>query len=144
MVSKERLVNIMYSRKELAVKRKREGMNCAQAVACTYCDIAGMEESTMEAVTQSFGTGIGGTLEGTCGAITGACTVIGMANKEAGRVKAMQDAKYIMNCFKERNQTVVCKELKGIETGQMLRACEDCVRDAAEFLEAALNINEKL
>lgn len=133
----------MDSRKELAVNRKRTGMNCAQAVACTYCDLAGIEEDTMEALTQSLGTGIGGTLEGTCGAITGACTVIGMADKEAGRVKAMQDARYIMNCFKERNQTVTCKELKGIETGKMLRDCEDCVRDAAEFLEAALNISAK-
>lgn len=133
----------MDSRKELAVNRKRTGMNCAQAVACTYCDLASIEEDTMEALTQSLGTGIGGTLEGTCGAITGACTVIGMADKEAGRVKAMQDARYIMNCFKERNQTVTCKELKGIETGKMLRDCEDCVRDAAEFLEAALNISAK-
>lgn len=131
----------MDSRKELAVNRKRMGMNCAQAVACTYCDLVGIEEDTMEALTQSLGTGIGGTLEGTCGAITGACAVIGMADKEAGRAKAMQDARYIMNCFKDRNQTVTCKELKGIETGKMLRDCEDCVRDAAEFLEAALNIN---
>lgn len=131
----------MDTRKELAVNRKRKGMNCAQAIACTYCDLAGIEEDTMEALTQSLGTGIGGTLEGTCGAITGACTVIGMVDKQAGRVKAMQDARYIMNCFKERNQTVICKELKGIETGKLLRDCEDCVRDAAEFLEAALNIN---
>ena len=116
-------------------------MNCAQAVACTYCDLAGMDESTMEALTQSLGAGIGGTMEGTCGAITGACTVIGMADKENGRAKAMQDARYVMNCFKERNQTVVCKELKGTETGNVLRSCDDCVRDAAEFLEAALNIN---
>lgn len=131
----------MDSRTELAVSKKREGMNCAQAVACTYCDLAGLDESTMEALTQSLGAGIGGTMEGTCGAITGACTVIGMAHKENGRAKAMQDARYIMNCFKERNQTVVCKELKGTETGNVLRSCDDCVRDAAEFLEATLNIN---
>ena len=128
----------MESRKELAVAKKRSGMNCAQAVACTYCDLVGMEESTMAAITQSLGAGIGGTLEGTCGAITGACTVIGMADKDAGRAKAMQDANYLMNSFKNRNQTVTCKELKGVETGQMLRSCDDCVRDAAEFLEAAL------
>lgn len=129
------MVIVMESRKELAVEKKRNGMNCAQAVACTYCDYAGMDAETMAAITQSLGTGIGGTLEGTCGAITGACTVIGLADKEAGRAKAMQDARYVLSSFKERNQTVTCKVLKGIETGTMLRSCEDCVRDASEFLE---------
>lgn len=128
----------MESRKELAVDKKRKGYNCAQAVACTYCDYVGAEEDVMAAVTQSLGAGIGGTLEGTCGAITGACTIVGLADKEAGRAKAMKDAKYILDSFKERNQTVTCKVLKGMETGTMLRSCEDCVRDAAEFLEDVL------
>lgn len=128
----------MNSRTEQAVEKKRSGMNCAQAVACTYCDLAGMDEATMEAMTQSLGAGIGGTMEGTCGAITGACTILGMLNKESGRAKAMQDARHIMNAFQERNQSVVCKDLKGVETGKVLRSCDDCVRDAAEFLEETL------
>ena len=40
-----------------------------------------------------------------------------------------------MEHFKERNSTVTCKELKGIDTGKVLRSCPDCVRDAAEFVE---------
>lgn len=128
----------MDTRVELAVDKKKKGMNCAQAVACTYCDYAGLDEATMAAITQSLGTGIGGTLEGTCGAITGACTVVGLVNKEAGRGKAMQAAKYIVNNFKQSNQTVTCKTLKGVDTGVMLRSCEDCVCDAAKFLEDML------
>ncbi len=128
----------MESRIEQAAQKKRMGSNCAQAVACTYCDYAGVDEETMAAVTQALGTGIGGTLEGTCGAITGACAVLGMVNKDAGRSQAMKDARYIMDSFKERNQTVTCKMLKGVGTGKVLRACEDCVRDAAEFLETVL------
>lgn len=126
------------SRKETAVEKKKNGMNCAQAIACTYCDYAGLDEQTMAAITQSFGAGIGGTLEGTCGAITGACTVSGLVNKNAGRIQAMKDARHILNRFKERNQTVTCKVLKGIESGKVIRNCEDCVRDAAEFLEETL------
>lgn len=128
----------MESRKELAVEKKRKGYNCAQAVACTYCDFAGMKEEDMVALTQALGTGVGGTMEGTCGAITGACVLLGMAKKEAGRPQAMKDAKYIMSNFMERNKAVTCKDLKGIETGKVLRSCEDCVRDAAEFLEHIL------
>ena len=36
--------------------------------------------------------------------------------------------------FEERNKSVTCKDLKGVETGVVLRSCPDCVRDAAEFL----------
>lgn len=32
----------MESRVEKAAERKMCGYNCAQAVACTYCDLAGM------------------------------------------------------------------------------------------------------
>ncbi len=128
----------MESRKELAVEKKRSGYNCAQAVACTYCDLLGIEETEMSAMTQALGTGIGGTMEGTCGAITGACVLLGMADKEEGRPKAMRDARTLMNQFIERNKTVTCKELKGIGTGVVLRECEDCVRDAAEFVEQIL------
>lgn len=40
--------------------------------------------------------------------------------------------------FREKNGSVICKELKGIETGEMLRSCPGCVEDAAEILEDIL------
>ena len=54
----------------------------------------------------------------------------------------MQAARYIVNNFKQSNQTVTCKTLKGVDTGVMLRSCEDCVRDAAKFLEDMLQAND--
>lgn len=128
----------MESRIEKAAEKKKQGMNCAQAVACTYCDCVGIEEPVMAALTQSFGAGIGATLEGTCGAISGACVIVGLHNKDADRAKAMKDAKSIVTKFKERNSTITCKALKGVGTGKVLRDCTDCVRDAAEFLEETL------
>lgn len=125
----------MEMRAEEAVKRKQCGYNCAQAVACTYCDYAGVDEDTMRNITQAFGVGMG-TLEGNCGAITGAGVVLGMANRE--QRKTVQDIRAVMTDFKERNGSVTCKVLKGIETGVTLRECNDCVRDAAEFLEKRL------
>ena len=44
--------------------------------------------------------------------------------------------------FKEKNSSVVCKELKGIGTGNVLRSCRGCVEDAAEILEEL--IDEKI
>ena len=32
----------------------------------------------------------------------------------------------------------MCRELKGVETGQVLRTCRGCVEDAAEILEEIL------
>ncbi|MDD6234867.1 MAG: C-GCAxxG-C-C family protein [Lachnospiraceae bacterium] len=129
----------MDSRKEQAVSKKLNGYNCAQAVACTYCDYVGMSEETMAALTQGFGAGIGGTMDGTCGAITGACTVVGLADAQAGRMKAMKDAGYIMSNFHKNCGSVTCRELKGIESGKMLKSCEDCVKEAAALLEDVLN-----
>ena len=32
--------------------------------------------------------------------------------------------------FLEKNQSVVCEELKGVETGNVLRSCNGCIKDA--------------
>ena len=62
----------MESKVKEAVQRKMCGYNCAQAVACTYCDLAGIDEETARDLTQGFAAGIGGSMEATCGAIIGA------------------------------------------------------------------------
>lgn len=73
-------------------------------------------------------------MEASCGAMTGAAIALGLINKQPG--KTMMDIRDMMTAFKEQNKSVICKELKGIETGTVLRACDDCVRDAAMLLEA--------
>ena len=126
----------MDTRIEQAVEKKRSGkFNCAQAVACTYCDLAGLEEETMRNLTNAFGTGMG-SMDGTCGAIVGAGAVLGMVRKD--RIAAMRDMKTLVTRFKTRNGAVECHALKGIGGGTPLRACNDCVADAAQFLEELL------
>ena len=66
----------MESRVEQAAERKMCGYNCAQAVACTYCDLAGIDEETVRNLTQGFAAGIGGSMEATCGAIIGAVDIL--------------------------------------------------------------------
>ena len=119
-----------------AVNKKKSGYNCAQAVACSYCDIAGIDEETMKNITQAFVVGMG-SMEATCGALIGAAVVIGLVNKN--KKDSFADAKTIITKFKEQNKSVICKELKGIGTGEVLRECNDCVMDAAMFLEELLS-----
>lgn len=126
----------METRVEEAAKKKQCGFNCAQAVACTYCDLAGIDEETMKNLNQGFAVGIGVSMEATCGAIIGAVNVLGAVNKNPQ--KTMKSARNIITSFKEQNGTVICKELKEIEDGVVKRECIDCVRDAARLLENEL------
>ena len=57
----------MESRIEDTIKRHNKGFNCAQAVACTYCDLLGLEEETVFRMTEGFGAGMG-CMQATCGA----------------------------------------------------------------------------
>ena len=120
----------METRKQIAVEKKHCGLNCAQAVLCTYADLAGIDEETAIRLAAPFGAGMGN-MEGTCGAITGAGLVLGLVSQGP----ATRQMRQIMNKFQERNGATQCKLLKGVGTGKVLRECSDCVADAAEFLE---------
>lgn len=128
------------SRIEQTIERRKKGYNCAQAVACTYCDLVGLDEQTMFRLTEGLGAGMGN-MEGTCGAVAGACVLAGLAKSTGNlerpdsKVETGKLSRQIMDSFLERNSAVTCKELKGMETGEMLRACPDCIRDASEFVE---------
>ncbi len=127
----------METRKHLAFERKAGGKyNCAQAVACTYADRMGITEEQAQHITAAFGTGMGN-MEGTCGALIGAGVVAGMILKD--RNEARKRMRGMMEKFRERNHATQCKLLKGVGTGQVLRDCNDCVADAAEFLEEIIN-----
>lgn len=137
----------MKTRVEETITRHNKGYNCAQAVACTYCDLVGVDEETMFKMTEALGLGMGG-MQGTCGAVTGACVLAGMkastGNMEQpnSKMNSYQLAREITNRFQEQNGSLVCKELKGVETGEMLRSCPNCIKDAAGLVEQVLFTEE--
>ena len=49
-----------------------------------------------------------------------------------------QSARECIARFLEKNQSVVCRDLKGVETGNVLRACPDCISDAVEIIGEVL------
>lgn len=133
----------MKTRVDETIKKHDIGYNCAQAVACTYCDLVGMDEDTMFRLTEALGAGMGG-MEGTCGAVSGACVLAGMKastgnlEKPDSKGASYRLSREIVKQFKEQNSSVTCKELKGVGTGKVLRACGDCIKDAAAIAEKVL------
>lgn len=133
----------MKTRIDETIKKHDKGYNCAQAVACTYSDLVGMDEETIFRLTEALGAGMGN-MEGTCGAVSGACILAGLKNSTGNldipnsKGQTYKLSREILNEFKEQNGSVVCKDLKGTETGKVLRPCEECIKDAARIVEKVL------
>ena len=133
----------MNTRVEETIKRHDKGYNCAQAVACTYADLVGLDEETLFKLTEALGAGMGG-MEGTSGAVSGACVLAGLVNSTGNletpnsKGKTYKLSREIVNEFLDKNSSVVCKELKGVTTGKVLRPCADCIKDAAKIAEEVL------
>lgn len=106
----------MESRVENTIQRHDKGYNCAQAVACTYCDLLGMEEETVFRMTEGFGAGMG-CMEATCGALSGAVLLAGLKNSD-GKLEA--------------------PKTKGKTYKLSMHTCEACIRDAAAIVENVL------
>jgi C_GCAxxG_C_C family probable redox protein len=124
----------METRKHLAAEIKKT-CNCAQAVIATYADVVGITEQQAMNLGNAFGSGMGN-MEGTCGALTGAAIIVGLATGDKLRSRKVMTK--IMTQFQERNGATQCKLLKGVGTGLVLRSCEGCVADASELLENEL------
>ena len=85
----------MESKVKEAVQRKMCGYNCAQAVACTYCEQAGLDEETVKNLTQGFAVGMGGSMEATCGAIIGAVNILGLINRRQNNAERKKNHQQI-------------------------------------------------
>lgn len=133
----------METRIEKTIEKHDKGYNCAQAVACTYCDLVGVDEETMFKAAEALGLGMGG-MEGTCGAVSGACLLAGFKNSTCNleapdsKASSYKLSRAIVEKFLAQNGAVACKDLKGVNTGTVLRKCPDCIRDAAKFAEEVL------
>lgn len=48
----------METRVDKVAEKHKSGYNCAQAVACAYCDLVGIDEETMFRLTEGLGLGM--------------------------------------------------------------------------------------
>lgn len=126
-----------------ALENHDKGYNCAQAVTCAFNDLVDIDEATLFRMTEGLGLGMGG-MEGTCGAIAAAAVLSGLTHSTAHLEKpdskgiSYRASKACVADFKEKNGSVVCRELKGVDSGQVLRSCNDCIADAAAIIAQKL------
>ncbi len=130
------------NRKEQAVMLHKNGFNCAQSVACSFCNIMGTNPEEVFRLAEPFGLGMGSM--GTCGAVTAMALVTGMKLSDGNldNPKTKRDCYAMMQKLTEefinKNSSIICRELKGVGTGEVLRDCNGCIEDAVELLDKHL------
>jgi len=147
------------SRIEEALAYFSEGFSCAQSVCAAYAPLFGMEREMALRAAGAFGGGMGRSGQ-TCGVVTGAIIVIGLkygktrAEDNATRETCYAVAAEFIRRFEARHGALTCPDLLGCHIGTpegralahderlYETICADLVRDAAEILEALLEIEE--
>lgn len=125
-----------------ALENHKNGYNCAQAVACVFCDKLGKDEKEVFKIMEAFGLGMG--TMATCGAVSAMAAVTGMVESDGAldtpktKAKSYKAMKELTAKFVEKNQSSICREIKGVDTGTVLRSCGGCIQDAVELLEEYL------
>lgn len=139
------------TKSEKAVQCHIEGFNCSQAVFSAYSGECGLSVETAKKIASGFGGGMGRLCE-TCGAVTGAFMVIGLMFSTGTADKENKEKIYAMirdfaNRFRERNKTIKCEDLLGVNllTGdrelssrQVKTVCPKVIGDSAEILDEML------
>ena len=107
--------------------------NCCQSVLVPFADACGLDRDTAFRMGANFGSGMHH--GSTCGAVTSALMVLGMAGKGA------DEATEYMSRFRERNRALDCDALLQMmdERGEEHKPnCDRLVRSAVEILEELL------
>lgn len=149
----------MESRKEKAVQLFKEGYNCSQSVFAAYSDLYGIDQETALRLSSSFGAGIGRMRE-VCGTCSGMFLVAGLISgatdgkDTVGKKRNYDMVQMLADEFRKQNGTIICRELLGLDKGQVTaaefkdtkpeartdeyykkRPCVKHVEQAAEILE---------
>lgn len=114
-----------------AIDYFKQGYNCSQSVAMTFCDVYEIPEALMARISASFGGGIGRMRE-TCGS---ACAMFLLAGLEVTNVddtphewdssqnpypsqdlkkKNYEVVQQLAAAFREQTGSIICKELLGL------------------------------
>lgn len=116
------------------------GYNCAQIVLCSYAEELGIDEETLFRISEGFGAGMGGMMQ-TCGAVTAMFMALGLANSSGDlqacdtKPQTMKKVRELAAEFEKKNGSIVCRELKGIDTGKVFAAVTAVSRMVFAFWE---------
>ena len=107
--------------------------NCCQSVLVPFADACGLDREAAFRMGANFGSGM--RHGSTCGAVTSALMVLGLAGK------GPDEATQFMRRFREKNQALDCAGLLRMakENGEERKShCDRMVFDAVEILEDLL------
>ena len=97
---------------------RSRGYNCCQAVLLAYSDVLGLDEDTVATLASGLGGGMG-RLREVCGSVTAMFMITGFIHPAADpTIKSDRTANYalvqeVAGEFREKNGSIVCKELLG-------------------------------
>lgn len=121
-----------------ALESRKKGYNCCQAVLCAFEDRYEISESDLLKVSEGFGGGMG--IMSVCGAVSAMVIVAGLekadgnTEKNTTKKETKDVAVAMQKKFEEMNKSLICKELKGVDTKVMLRSCDGCIEDAVRIV----------
>ena len=128
---------------KIADELHRKGYSCSQAVAVACADMVDVPKEFLFRATEGFGAGMG-TMDGVCGALTGGLLIAGLKNSSGNldnpksKGSTMKISKAMLTSFRDKSGAIICRELKGVDTGKMLCSCPNCIKHGVEVVEENL------
>lgn len=135
----------MSERITLANELHRKGYSCSQSVAVACADFVDVPKEILFKASEGFGAGMG-TGDGVCGALTGALLIAGLKNSTGNlelpksKGATMKISRAMLTSFREKSGAIICRELKGVDTGKMICSCPDCIKHGVEIVEEQLGV----
>ena len=129
-------------RKEQAVMLHKNNFNCAQSTACVFCNVMGHDPVEVFKLAEAFGYGMGTTR--TCGAVSGMALVARMKisdgdlDNPSTKKECYAMMEKLTDAFLAKNGSLECRVLKGLDTGEPLKSCDEYIKDAVEILDKYL------
>ena len=96
-----------------------QGYGCCQSVICAFADIYGIDSTTAKKIGAGFGGGVG-RMRMMCGAVSGIVTLVGLdcgqteGSDREGKAACYKVVQDLLGVFKQRNGSVICAELLGL------------------------------
>ena len=130
----------------------KQGYNCSQSVALAFDEEMGLEKDMIAKIISGFGGGMGRMRE-VCGCVSGMVFVISSLygyndpKNFDSKKELYQRINQVANTFKEKNGSIICKELLGLEKKDGIvpekrtdayykkRPCSELCKIAGDILE---------
>jgi len=142
-----------HTKAEIALKLHESGYSCAQSVLGAFASDFGLEQDTAFRIASCFGGGM--RMGATCGALTGALMVLGLARcilpcDAYAKELIETECKAFISLWRNEMGQTDCREILGIDvcnpqqrqaardSGLFAKLCPSCIETAVELLETTL------